>query len=227
LQGAEHAHFDGAFANCEHGGGVSGGKLLEVAEDEDFPVALGESIECGTEPGLPFGSAQPRAGAALLNQNSIGQLEHRLVGDSEGLLALDASPAGAQVSAMSVDQTFASQLSEPGVKGEWAFFQVLVEALIGGGERFLNDIGRIDAGGKPAIESNGDELAESAAMPMEQSFAGRRVALGCVGQQAFRIGFGLRRHHQKSPKSVPRSRSEKVTGNSRNRMMLGEIRMQW
>jgi hypothetical protein len=194
LEGAQEADFDGAFADAEDGGSVAGGQLLQVAEDEDFAIAFGQAIECGAEAELPLGAAEAGAGAALFGEDPLGEFGHRFVGQSQRFFATDAAAAGTDVAAMDIDEPFAGELPEPGIEGQRAPLEVIVEPLGGFGEGVLDDVGGIDPGGEAAIKPDGDELPQAAAMAVQEAIAGVGVAIGGIVEQSLGIRFSVGRH---------------------------------
>jgi hypothetical protein len=118
------------------------------------------------------------------------------------LLAQDASPLGPEVTAALVGQAVEGELPQPRVERQWPLDHVAVEPAVGLGQRLLDDVGRIDAGGQPRVEAQRDHLFEAPAVALEQIPPGRAVAFAGAAEQFLRIGLDLG-HGSPPPKQIP------------------------
>ena len=85
-------------------------------------------------------------------------------------------------------QTLPGDLTQPGVEGQRPIAQVAIELLVGFHQHFLDDIGGIEAGQETPVESDGDHLAEPAAVPGEQLLACRPIAGGAAADEFVGVG---------------------------------------
>jgi hypothetical protein len=91
------------------------------------------------------------------------------------------------VSAVQLGQPIAGELPQPRIERERAILEIIGELLDRLGQRFLDHIRRIEAGGQPAIHAHGYHLPQTVLVANEQMLACRQVALLSPLEQWVRV----------------------------------------
>jgi hypothetical protein len=97
-----------------------------------------------------------------------------------------------------LQQTGESELAQPGIEGDGTVAQVVREVAMGLDQRFLDDIGRIDAGGEPSVHPDGNHPAQPITVQAQKILPGLPITLACSLKQTVGIP-GIRCLHRKHP----------------------------
>jgi hypothetical protein len=197
LQGAQVPNLDRPLGRRQHRRGLLDGQTLQVTEDQHLAVTFAEPGQGVLDAAAQLLADQVAAGTRARAKQALSQLQGRRAGQRRCLLAQDAALAGVQVALVQPDQVLPGQPPQPGVERHRPLAQVAGQLLGGLGQRLLDDVGRIDAGGQPAVHAHPYHLREPVAMTAQELLPRWAVALAGLCDQL--LGIRVVDHASCSP----------------------------
>jgi hypothetical protein len=135
LAGAVEANLDGTLGFAQKGGGFFGGEFLDVAEQEDLAVMVGEFVDSRADEGLGLAGFDAGGGGEVPRRGGMGGVPVGEEGGEEGVDgAFGLSAGGAEAHEAGVDGDAVQPGAESGVVVETG------DGLEGGEEGLLHGV---------------------------------------------------------------------------------------
>ena len=189
LQGTDVAVARGRFAKPENLGGLGVGEILEMPKRQDFAVDRLHAVEDRLKADLHLGAKRGLAGGGHPAKQLIGQGSRtcmRIRAAMQRDLAAGVAQLSPEVAAVNLGKLLSGQKAEPEKRGHLGVGKIGISALGDIDERLLQDIRRVDASQKTAIQPKPDHPPEPLAMLNEQRRqarqVGRRTCVGLLAQ---------------------------------------------
>jgi len=176
-QGPHVPLLDGFHTNPEHCRALGIAQLLQMLQDKNLPVAVGQLGQQRSNSGTKLSSQEMLRGTRLDGRKPLGKLHGRSLRELQRCLLADGSLGCLKVLSMYLNESIPGNLPQPWVKRESWALQVLRQFSASANHRVLYHVRGVNPTGQPFVQPGRDHTPQTRPVPGKEFPFGRPVSV--------------------------------------------------